>query len=79
MRVGSSLDMVVEDVAKLTNLITAAGMVHSVLAPLGGYWLSGRATHPLARIITTAERLRPATWTNDCPSVARATSWTSSR
>ena len=30
------------------------------LAPLGGFWLSGRATHPLARIITTADRLRPS-------------------
>ncbi len=60
VRVGSSLNMVEEDVAKLTNLITAAGIVILFLAPLGGFWLSGRATHPLARIITTADRLRPS-------------------
>jgi signal transduction histidine kinase len=60
VRVGSSLDIVDEDVAKLTRLITAAGVVILFLAPLGGFWLSGRATHPLARIITTASRLRPS-------------------
>jgi heavy metal sensor kinase len=60
VRVGSSLDIVEEDVAKLTNLITAAGVVILFLAPLGGFWLSGQATHPLARIITTADRLRPS-------------------
>ena len=30
------------------------------VAPVGGYWLAGRATRPLARIITTAARLRPS-------------------
>ena len=60
VRVGSSLNMVGEDVAKLTNLIIGAGIVLLFLAPLGGFWLSGRATHPLARIITTADRLRPS-------------------
>ncbi len=60
VRVGSSLNMVAEDVAKLTQLIIAAGVVLLFLAPLGGFWLSGRATHPLARIITTADRLRPS-------------------
>ena len=60
VRVGSSLNMVEEDVAKLTNLIIGAGIVILFLAPLGGFWLSGRATHPLARIITTADRLRPS-------------------
>ena len=57
VRVGSSLKPVDEDVAKLTGLTTYAGVVLLFLAPLGGYWLSGRATHPLARIITTAARL----------------------
>ncbi len=60
VRVGSSLNMVAEDVAKLTSLIIGAGVVILFLAPLGGFWLSGRATHPLARIITTADRLRPS-------------------
>ncbi|HEX4144875.1 MAG TPA: HAMP domain-containing sensor histidine kinase [Pirellulales bacterium] len=60
VRVGSSLKPVEEDVAKLTRLTTYAGVALLFLAPLGGYWLSGRATHPLARIITTAARLRPS-------------------
>jgi signal transduction histidine kinase len=60
VRVGSSLKPVEEDVAKLTGLTTYAGVALLFLAPLGGYWLSGRATHPLARIITTAARLRPS-------------------
>ena len=60
VRVGSSLKPVDEDVAKLTGLTTYAGVALLFLAPLGGYWLSGRATHPLARIITTAARLRPS-------------------
>lgn len=60
VRVGSSLKPVEEDVSKLTGLATYVGIVLLFLAPLGGYWLSGRATHPLARIITTAARLRPS-------------------
>jgi len=31
-----------------------------VVAPFSGYWLAGRATRPLARIISTAGRLRPS-------------------
>jgi heavy metal sensor kinase len=60
VRVGSSLKLVDEDVSKLTTLTTYAGVALLFMAPLGGYWLSGRATHPLARIITTAARLRPS-------------------
>ena len=48
VRIGSSLKLVDEDVSKLTTLTTYAGLVLLFLAPLGGYWLSGRATHPLA-------------------------------
>jgi heavy metal sensor kinase len=60
VRVGVSLENVEEDVATLTRLIMIAGAVLLVLAPLGGYWLAGRATHPLGRIIHTAARLRPS-------------------
>ncbi|HJT33584.1 MAG TPA: ATP-binding protein [Pirellulales bacterium] len=59
VRVGASLANIDEDVATLTRLMTIAGAAVLLLAPLGGFWLAGRATHPLARIIHTAARLRP--------------------
>jgi len=60
VRVGASLAMINNDVATLTRLMTAAGVLILFIAPLSGYWLAGRATRPLARIITTAARLRPS-------------------
>jgi len=60
VRVGASLAHVDNDVGTLTRLIVAAGVVIVFVAPLSGYWLAGRATRPLARIITTAARLRPS-------------------
>jgi heavy metal sensor kinase len=59
VRVGASLDTINRDVAKLSRLMTAAGIVILCVAPLLGYFLAGRATRPLARIISTAARLRP--------------------
>ncbi len=60
VRVGASLATVDDDVATLTRLMTAAGIVILFVAPISGYWLAGRATRPLARIISTAARLRPS-------------------
>jgi len=60
VRIGVSIQNVEEDVATLTRLVLIAGAAVLFLAPLGGYWLAGRATHPLARIIHTAARLRPS-------------------
>jgi heavy metal sensor kinase len=60
VRVGTTLAHVDEDVSRLTDLMTVAGAAILLLAPLGGFWLAGRATHPLARIIHTASRLRPS-------------------
>ncbi|MGD9721038.1 MAG: ATP-binding protein [Pirellulales bacterium] len=60
VRVGASLTTVESEVATLTRLMVAAGVVILFVAPLSGYWLAGRATSPLARIITTAARLRPS-------------------
>jgi signal transduction histidine kinase len=59
IRVGSSLAYVAEDIAKLTQLMLLVGGGLLVAAPLGGYWLAGRATQPLSEIISTAARLRP--------------------
>jgi signal transduction histidine kinase len=60
VRVGAALAPVEDDVATLTRLMVAAGVVILFVAPASGYWLAGRATRPLARIITTAGRLRPS-------------------
>lgn len=60
VRVGASLAILNNDVAKLSRLMTAAGIAILFVAPLSGYFLAGRATRPLARIIKTAARLRPS-------------------
>ena len=51
--------MVTNDIGKLTRLMAGAGVVILFVAPLSGYFLAGRATRPLARIIATAARLGP--------------------
>ena len=60
IRVGTNLEHIEADVSRLTDVMMAAGLAILLLAPLGGFWLAGRATHPLARIINTAARLRPS-------------------
>jgi signal transduction histidine kinase len=60
VRVGASLEIINNDVAKLSRLITAALFTILFVAPLSGYFLAGRATRPLARIIKTTARLRPS-------------------
>lgn len=59
LRVGFSLEPLHADVAQLTRMMVAVGAVGLLIAPLGGYWLAGRATRPLARIIDTTARLHP--------------------
>ncbi|HEY4313566.1 MAG TPA: ATP-binding protein [Pirellulales bacterium] len=59
VRVGSSMASADEDIAKVTQVMTIVALLIMLIAPLGGFWLSGRATHPLAQIIHTADRLRP--------------------
>lgn len=60
VRVGTNLAHIEADVARLTDVMAVAGLAILLLAPLGGFWLAGRATHPLGRIINTAARLRPS-------------------
>ncbi|MEX2113636.1 MAG: HAMP domain-containing sensor histidine kinase [Pirellulales bacterium] len=60
VRVGASLANVSGEMDALTRLMLTAGIVILFVAPLSGYWLAGRATRPLARIISTAARLRPS-------------------
>jgi heavy metal sensor kinase len=60
VQVGASLATIQNDMFKLSRLMLAAGIVILFVAPLSGYFLAGRATRPLGRIITTAARLRPS-------------------
>jgi hypothetical protein len=59
VRVGSSRAFVAEDLFRLTQMMLVAVVVLLVAAPLGGYWLAGRATWPLATILETTARLHP--------------------
>src|SRR5262249_25090465 len=49
-----------EDISKLTQLMLIVGTILLIAAPLGGYWLAGRATQPLGEIIRTATNLHPS-------------------
>jgi heavy metal sensor kinase len=60
LRVGTSLAYVEDDIAKLTQLMLVVGAALLIAAPLGGYWLAGRATQPLGEIIHTAANLHPS-------------------
>lgn len=59
VRVGSSVQSLEEDLTLLTRTMLLAGGAILVLTPLAGYYLSGRSTRPLSRMIHTASRLRP--------------------
>jgi heavy metal sensor kinase len=59
VRVGASLDFLARDMQRIDELSFLIVSLMLVVAPLGGYWLAGRATRPLAEIIHTMARLRP--------------------
>lgn len=59
IRVGTTRDAVDKHVWRLTEMILMAFALILVAAPLSGYWLSGRATRPLATILETTARLHP--------------------
>jgi signal transduction histidine kinase len=58
-RVGSSMDLVEEDVESLSWLMLASMGFVVLIAPVGGYILAVQATKPVADIINTTSRLRP--------------------
>jgi len=58
-RVGSSMDLVEEDVESLSWLMLASMGFVVLIAPVGGYILAVQATKPIADIINTTSRLRP--------------------
>lgn len=60
IRVGTSTEFIEADVAKLTEITLPVGAAIVLLSPLGGFWLAGRATRPLADINARTAKLRPS-------------------
>jgi len=60
IRVGISLESHDKAMRHLdwVSFLACGGIL--LVAPVGGYWLAGQATRPLAQIIHTTSRLRPA-------------------
>lgn len=59
LRVGISLDYLNRELERIDDLALVATLIAILVAPLGGYWLAGRTTRILGRIIHTTARLRP--------------------
>jgi signal transduction histidine kinase len=59
VRVGCTRRTLDEDVLRLSGMLVVAGLVILLVAPLGGFFLAGRATRPLRVILDTTARLRP--------------------
>lgn len=59
VRVGTATRFIDNDVQQVTRIAAPVGLLLLLLAPLGGYVLSGRATQPLQEIISTTAKLRP--------------------
>ncbi len=60
VRCGCSHRPVEEDLERIDLVMVLSGLVTLLLAPLGGYYLAGRATRPIAKIIATAASLQPS-------------------
>ena len=60
IRVGTSTEFIRQDVAQVTRIAAPVALCLLLLAPIGGYVLSGRATRPLQKIIRTTHHLRPS-------------------
>ncbi|MBS0209399.1 MAG: HAMP domain-containing protein [Planctomycetes bacterium] len=59
IQVGVSTTYVARDVAEIERILATIGVAVLLITPIGGYWLAGRATRPLARIIDITARLHP--------------------
>lgn len=59
IRVGASLSLMQEDLAQIDRLIFFAMSAVCLAAPLLGYWLAGRTTGYLGRVIQTTTQLHP--------------------
>ena len=67
IRVGTSVEPLEADIAQVTWLLVVVGSVTLLVSPVGGYWLAGRATRPIARIIDTTARLHPSSLAERLP------------
>lgn len=67
VRVGMHTGALEARLAGLMRLLVPLGLTLSLLTPLAGAWLAGRATRPVADILRTAERLEPTRLTDRLP------------
>ncbi|MBS0265368.1 MAG: HAMP domain-containing protein [Planctomycetes bacterium] len=67
VRVGASFAPLEEDIEQVTRLLLVVGSITLLISPLGGYWLAGRATRPIAQIIDTTGRLHPSSLSERLP------------
>lgn len=58
--VGSSINFIRRDMATIDRMVSLVAAVLLIASPLCGYILAGRATRPLASMMATTARLRPA-------------------
>lgn len=59
IRVGAFDTLVRREQSLLDRVILTALTIGLLLAPIGGYWLTGLVTQPLTSIVATTNRLRP--------------------
>ncbi len=57
IRVGSNLDFLAEDLARIQSLFLASGFAVAVVSPLVGWFLSARAMGPVSAMLGTARGL----------------------
>jgi signal transduction histidine kinase len=58
VRLGASMGFLARDMQRIDGISLVIVLALLIIAPLGGYWLAGRAIKPLADIIFTMNRLR---------------------
>jgi len=59
VRVGILISPLEADIQKISLLMMYVGGIALLISPVGGFWLAGRATQPIAQIIETTNRLQP--------------------
>ena len=67
IRIGTSFEPLEADIEQVTELLIVVGSVTLLISPIGGYWLAGRATRPIAHIIDTTARLHPSNLSERLP------------
>ncbi|HEY1064828.1 MAG TPA: ATP-binding protein [Pirellulales bacterium] len=67
IRVGTSTAFIDEDMVRLDRSMILVAASMTILAPVVGWWLAGRATRPLQKMIQATARLRPQELTERLP------------